>query len=139
MDPAKVGTFAATFTPGSGGTNGTISLTYTPPSGDAYTDAQLAQLTWSENVTNDNGTACGSGSQPASSSTPITLIVDTTACPPTSTTTPGPPSGAPGSGAPSGAGPTPVVTPTKYTVTITFTDPNYTNDSSQRTATASGS
>jgi hypothetical protein len=31
------------------------------------------------------------------------------------------------------------VTPTKYTVTITFTDPNYTNDSSQRTATASGS
>jgi len=134
MDPAKVGTFNATYS------DGTISLAYMPPSGDSYTDAQLAQLTWSESVSSNDGTDCASGTQAASSTTPITLTVDTSACPPTSTTTPPQPSGSPnGSGAPSGAGPSPVVTPTTYHVVITFTDPNYANDSGQRTADATGS
>jgi hypothetical protein len=136
IDPANVGNFAATYTPGTAGGPATITLTY---SGGTYDDATLAKLTWSENVSSDNGTGCGAGSQPASATTPITLTVDGSSCPPTSTTTPAPPTGSPsGSAPPSGSGPTPVVKQTTYTIDITFTDPNY-GTTGHRTATVQGS
>jgi hypothetical protein len=108
--------------------SGSIAISYSGP----YPDSTLATVTWSESVTSDQAPGtCASASQTPSNTTPITLTVDATACPPTATSTPAAPPPATGTAAPSAPAPptgsagAPVVTPTTYTVQISFSDPNY--------------
>jgi hypothetical protein len=114
-----------------------IAVTYSGP----YSDSQLAQLNWTENVTSE-GTACGSFSQTPANGSPMMLSVDTvTQCPANVPNGNGPSGsgGPPGGGGTSGSGgsPPPNTKPATYTVDVSFTDPNY-GTTGHYTVTVSG-
>ena len=133
--PAPVDPAAMSFTAAWSGSS--IAVTYSGP----YSDSQLAQLNWTENVTSE-GTACGSFSQTPANGSPMMLSVDTvTQCPANVPNGNGPSGsgGPPGGGGTSGSGgsPPPNTKPATYTVDVSFTDPNY-GTTGHYTVTVSG-
>jgi hypothetical protein len=138
VDPSTI-----QFAPTGTYSNGQITISYTGSS----PDSTLASLSWIESISADGGTSCGpDAKQTPTNAGGLTLAVDISACPATSTSTPPPPASpappATGTSAPSGSvapppSTTPVITPTTYTVKIGFTDPNY-GTTQTYTVTASG-